>query len=132
MNKELYLIRGLPGSGKSTFAKTLAAGLGAAHYEADMYFTNEAGEYDWRPSRIAHAHAWCQAMAKLTMQQGDPLVISNTSISVKEMQPYLDLANQYAYNVASLIVENRRNGQSIHNVPQETIERMRNRFAVQL
>ena len=39
MEKVLYIVRGISGSGKSTFAKT----LGGQHYEADMFFINENG-----------------------------------------------------------------------------------------
>lgn len=37
---ELVLIRGLPGSGKSTMAKVLAQ-VGYEHYEADMFFERD-------------------------------------------------------------------------------------------
>ena len=41
--KELFLIRGCPGSGKSSLAKS----IGGVHYEADMFFINpETGVYD--------------------------------------------------------------------------------------
>ena len=38
--KTLYIVRGVPGSGKSTFAKT----LGGTHFETDNYFMID-GEY---------------------------------------------------------------------------------------
>jgi len=52
MEKVLYIVRGIPGSGKSTFAKT----LGGNHYEADMYFIGESGNYNFDPTKIKDAH----------------------------------------------------------------------------
>lgn len=40
--KDLILLRGLPGSGKSTVADLIGAkGAGYAHFEADMYFMKD-------------------------------------------------------------------------------------------
>lgn len=49
--KELFLVRGAPGAGKSTFAKTLAMrpdvpGFSYPHFENDMYIYNDEGEYE--------------------------------------------------------------------------------------
>ena len=41
MDKILYIIRGIPGSGKSSLAKS----LGGKHVEADMYHLDENGNY---------------------------------------------------------------------------------------
>ena len=60
------------------------------------------------------------------------IVVSNTSTTEKEMQPYIDLAKKYDYKVTSLIVENRHGGKSIHSVPEETIEKMKQRFEIKL
>ena len=48
--KELILLRGLPGSGKSTFAEV----IGGFRCEADMYFM-EDGEYKFDITRIEKA-----------------------------------------------------------------------------
>jgi hypothetical protein len=48
------------------------------------------------------------------------------------MEPYLKLAEKYDYKVVSLIVENRHGNKSVHNVPDETMEKMRNRFEIKL
>lgn len=53
--KELYLLRGIPGAGKSTLAKS----LGGKHVEADMFHINKEGVYDWRPEHVKKAHEWC-------------------------------------------------------------------------
>ena len=55
------------------------------------------------------------------------VIVSNTSTTEKELKPYLALAEEYGYAVTSIIVENRHGGQSIHNVPQETIDEIRAR-----
>lgn len=60
------------------------------------------------------------------------IVVSNTSTTEKEMQPYLDLAKEFGYTVVSLIVENRHGNSSVHGVPKETLEKMKNRFEVKL
>jgi adenylate kinase family enzyme len=55
MEKTIYIVRGCPGSGKSTFAKT----LGGIHIEADQYFVDADGNYNFDGSKIKNAHAWC-------------------------------------------------------------------------
>jgi predicted kinase len=127
--KELFLLRGLPGSGKSTLAKS----LGGIYIEADLYFTNLVGEYEFDATKLKEAHAWCQNAVNVWMRSGLPkVIVSNTFTQEWEMQPYFDLAKEHGYQVYSLIVENRHGGVSEHNVPQESIDRMHNRFQVQL
>lgn len=132
MSKMLYLIRGLPGSGKSTFAKELAFALGGYHYEADMFHIID-GVYQWKPENVQAAHSWCQHKAAITMnhQLGD-VIVSNTFTTEKEMQPYIDMAGIYGYRVTSLVVEHRHDGVNQHNVPQATLDKMRNRFTIKL
>ena len=55
MEKILYIARGLPSSGKSTFAKT----LGGTHFEADMFFMVD-GEYKFDHTKLKEAHEWCR------------------------------------------------------------------------
>jgi len=45
----LVIIRGLPGSGKSTFAKKFVE-KGFKHYEADMWMVDKDGNYSFDPS----------------------------------------------------------------------------------
>ena len=129
MEKILYCVRGIPGSGKSTFAKT----LGGQHYEADMFFINENGEYNFDFTKIKDAHQWCQGMVKTDMILEYPkIVVSNTSTQEWEMEPYFNLAKEFGYSVFSVIVENVHGGKNIHNVPEDKIEQMKNRFNIKL
>ena len=132
--KSLYLLRGLPGAGKSTLAKK----LGDVHFEADMYFTNENGQYIFNGADIKKAHEWCQNEVQLAMilnhtsGLNESIVVSNTFTQEWEMEPYYKLAETYGYRVFSLIVENRHGGENLHNVPEDKIEVMRKRFEIKL
>ena len=129
MDKILYIVRGIPGSGKSTFAKT----LGGQHYEADMYFIDENGDYNFDVTKIKDAHQWCQSFVKTDMTLEYPkIVVSNTSTQEWEMKPYFDLAKEFGYTVFTIIVENRHGGKNQHDVPEDKIEQMINRFEVKL
>lgn len=130
--KKLYLIRGLPGSGKSTFALEFANAVGAFNCEADHYHYDDNGVYNWQPENVHAAHLDCQRKCRHIMSLGKDVVVSNTSTTEKEMKPYLDLATQWGYRVTSLIVENRHGNESVHGVPRETLDKMRNRFSVKL
>lgn len=132
--KELFLLRGLPGSGKSTLAKSIAGSRGWIK-EADMYFVDGDGNYNFKPSQIKEAHAWCQEEVEFIMKYEHKVIVSNTFTQEWEMQPYYDLAEKYGYRVYSLIVENRHSeseNTNIHNVPKEKIDSMRERFQIKL
>jgi predicted kinase len=125
--KILTLLRGLPGSGKSTFAKS----LGGVHIEADQYFM-ENGEYKFDVSKLKQAHEWCQWKTEEWMKKRYNVVVSNTFTMEWEMEVYFELAKQYGYRVHSLIVENRHGGINEHGVPADKLEQMKNRFEIKL
>ena len=129
MKKVLYIVRGLPGSGKSTFAQTLTPN----HWEADMYFVNENGEYKFNMDEIKMAHQWCRDAVEDAMKRNlDKIAVSNTFTQVWEMEPYHNLAEQYGYTVFHTIVENRHGGVNLHDVPVEVLYKMNKRFEISL
>lgn len=135
MEKTLIILRGVSGAGKSTVAELLKNDSNVPHYEADMFHYVD-GEYQWKQENQHKAHEWCQKNVRLAMDIGyDRVIVSNTSTSEKEIKPYLDLANDYGYQVVSLVVENRHGNDSIHSVPQETRDaqerRLRNSLKLQ-
>lgn len=132
--KNLILLRGLPGSGKSTTAKLLGAGSsGTAHYEADMFFMRD-GEYLFDVTQIKEAHKWCQSSVERAMFLGhnSTIIVSNTFTQEWEMDVYYKLAEEWGYRVTSLIVENRHEGVNVHGVPQDTLDKMKQRFEIKL
>ena len=62
----------------------------------------------------------------------EKIVVSNTFTQEWEMKPYFDLAEKNGYKVFSIIVENRHGGENAHNVPQETLEKIKNKFEIKL
>jgi predicted kinase len=130
--KKLFLIRGLPGSGKSTFAKLLV-NKDYCHKEADMYFVDGDGNYKFEPSKIKEAHIWCKEEVEFLMKyEHSPIVVSNTFTQEWEMKDYYDMAKEHDYQVFSIIVENRHGGKNIHGVPDDKLEIMKNRFELKL
>ena len=129
-------MRGLPGSGKSTLANQ----FGDTHFEADMYFINESGEYLFNGADIKKAHQWCQSQVELAMIQNhitdgldsSDIIVSNTFTQEWEIEPYYKLAGSYGYRVFSLIVENRHGGENIHGARADKIQIMKDRFEVKL
>lgn len=131
--KELILLRGVPGSGKSTAARLLGAnGAGYAHYEADMFFMKD-GKYKFEPTQLKIAHNWCQIQTEKAMADDIAIIIvSNTFTQEWEMERYLELAKYYDYQVTSLIVENRHGGVNVHGVPADKVQAMKDRFEIKL
>ncbi len=123
-NKVIHLVRGIPGSGKSTFAKTLNI---PDHFEADMYF-ERSGKYVFDMTKIRQAHQWCQAQAEDAMKAGRPLVVSNTFVKKWEMVEYQKLAIKYGYKVITHVMKG--NFTNIHGVPDDKLAQMKKNFEV--
>lgn len=121
---ELVLIRGLPGSGKSTMA------MGEMfkdfdHYEADMFF-ERGGEYCYDSRKIKDAHEWCQRETFKALANGKSVVVSNTFTRHFEMEPYFYMAK--TFGIEPTILEATGNWPNVHGVPADVVEKMRQRW----
>lgn len=126
---KLFLVRGLPGAGKSTFVKHLGD---CVHLEADMYFLKN-GEYVFNKDELKDAHLWCQNSCYFALSFGKKnVVVSNTFTQEWEMKPYFEMAEKMGVEVTVLVVENYHGGKSIHDVPQQTMDAMEKRFTLKL
>jgi hypothetical protein len=138
MSRVLILLRGVPGSGKSTFANHMWDS--GVVFEADKFFYDVEGQYKFDGSKLKEAHEWCRRSVQEAMEQNHlsagqyypEIIVSNTFTREWEMQAYLDLAKQFEYHVVSLIVENRHGGKNVHGVPDEKVQEMRDRFEIKL
>jgi len=122
-DKILYIIRGVPGSGKSTLAHKLTDNV----VEADQYFYDDKGNYNWSADKLNQAHNWCFYTVKKYMEEGrDKIAVANTFVKNKDYKRYVELAKEFGYKVDIRTCTG--NYQNIHNVPDETVEKMRSKF----
>ena len=147
-SKKLVIMRGLPGSGKSTMAKDIAADSIREGYQevaicsTDSFFLNDDGEYVFDASLLGKNHGLNQYKVNRYMFMGTGVVIvDNTNTTRKEMKPYKDLAEQYLYDVHEVFIGKEFlfpevnsdylalcHERGTHGVPMEAIERMARRF----
>jgi hypothetical protein len=121
----LLIVRGLPGAGKSTFSKYLSKAYGFKIVEADAYLM-EDGVYKFDPKKLGWAHNQCREAVREYLQQGENIVVCNTSTQRWEMQPYIDMGCEAHYIVKELVL--RTSFGNIHGVPEDKIEVMRKRW----
>jgi predicted kinase len=130
LNNTLILLRGLPGAGKSTLAQLFST---AFWVEADKYFEDLDGNYNFDTTKLREAHEWCQGVVDSYMRNDiEKIIVSNTFTTEKEIKPYIELAKKYGYRVTTAIIENRHGNKSVHNVPDETMDKMKKRFQIKL
>lgn len=129
-NGDLILMRGLPGSGKTTIGSLFNNNN---LLSADDFFTDELGNYNFDATKLKEAHSNCQLRCSILMKNSSPkIIIANTFTQEWEMKPYMDLAEHYNYRVHTIVVENRHGNKNIHNVPDETLTKMKDRFEIKL
>lgn len=130
MSNTIYILRGVSSSGKTTLAETLCQLPCTRSIAADDYFYNDCGEYNFEIEDLGNAHGWCRDGVEGLMRKGYDIVLHNTNTTEKEINPYLELADQWNYKVVSLVVEKRHTNYNNHNVPDKTViiqeKRLRN------
>ena len=121
---KLYLIMGLPGSGKTTKAEEILrlAPDRTKHFEADMFFLSD-GKYVFEPSKLSLAHQWCEKETENALREYFDVIVSNTFLTPAERKPYILLAKKFACEL--VVIPCSGNYGSTHNVPAETMEKMK-------
>jgi predicted kinase len=131
--QSLILLRGLPGSGKSTLAGTLSLHGRFPVYSVDDYFTNEKGEYKFEFAENHLAYKRCEENVANALNAGIEMVIVDNTFTMEwEMEPYFKLAKEYDCRLHVVTVENYHSGKNIHQVSDEQIRKMAEKYSVKL
>lgn len=131
-NKGLILLRGLPGSGKTSLAELLSEGGKYPVFSIDSYFTDpNTGIYDFRFEENHIAYKKCEENTEKALKEGiDKIFIDNTFTIEWEMEPYFELAQKYEYPIFVLTVENRHGNSNIHEISKEQLLKMAAKYKV--
>ena len=118
--KFAYILRGIPGSGKSTVARKLTQSYENPGLEVAIHSTDDLcmvdGEYRFDAALAAERHAQNFENFKNSLYKGVPCVIcDNTNVKGQYYQPYVDVALLMGYVV--VIVE------MVHPTLDEAVER---------
>ena len=148
----LLLIRGLPGCGKSTLAKSIAAQYFQSINtntltndtnkmsddlisEADKYFIDEEGHYDFDSTLLTAAHQWAYEQIEKGMHENKKLLItSNTFTEAWELYTYIAAVSKHKYSLYVIDLNSTSHtdqvlaNRTIHGVKEGKIKQMRTRY----
>lgn len=124
--RRVMVLRGLPGSGKSTYA----AGIeGAVVCSADDFYVRiGGGVYRHDPARIGEAHTECFRKFLTSLTEGrDTVVCDNTNSMAIEIAPYMLAAAAFGYEAE--VIQFRCSpeeaaARNVHGVPEDVIRKM--------
>ncbi len=140
---QVFIMRGIPGSGKSTFVKNMIKGQKWV-VSADDFFMVD-GVYQFEPKSIGEAHQACwlkfynyiEKIWKAARNLGEvvdqrfrditTVVVDNTNIHTHEISPYVLPAEARGFAVTIITIQcdpARAFKRNIHQVPGQVIERM--------
>lgn len=137
MNKRVLILRGLPGSGKSSFVKeAMMLYENVIVVSADDYHMID-GEYIYRQENAEKAHEVCfDNFVQAIMSEEDcTVIVDNTNTTSREIMPYYVVAKNMGAHIqvhrfwCQPEVSFDRN---IHNVPLEVISRMHENLKIDL
>lgn len=121
--RTLYIVRGHPGSGKSSVGILLAPG---ACYAADDWFDLEAQKNGktyaeiWNPDLLDLAHRWCRDRVEQAMICGMPrIAVTNVFRKRAEIAIFRAIAAERGYTVVVVRCEN--DFENVHGVPSKRV-----------
>lgn len=119
---KLICCRGLPGSGKSVFARK--------HFQCCILendqFQMQNGKYVWSPDGTKRAIALCRNLADQILAAGADVVVCNTFTKRSFVEGYKRLAEKYGADFE--VIRMTGNFQNTHNVPKFILDNMKSHF----
>lgn len=121
---KLFIVRGHPGSGKTTFAIKLARRLKKINetrvVESDQFCQPPGCPYIYRRADNKYSHQWCRLEALRQLRQGRNVVVSNTFVTCESIDDLIEICGNPVR-----VYRMTENYASIHGVPVEKIQEMK-------
>lgn len=139
----MILVRGIPGSGKSTVAYTLKEILESVGkrdvgvFSTDNYwYRNDPSVYAWNPDEIGTAHKWNQSQVEMAINDGKHVIVDNTNLDGFALMPYFDMVVKYDLDViihtvdtpVETCIDRQRKRTPDRRVPDDVIRAMHKKF----
>lgn len=128
MAKEVYILVGPPGSGKTTWTKSqfekLSPYFNIGVCSSDHFFTdNLTNEYKFDGRKLNAAHKACQTkFQELISNEYDIIIVDNTNLKKADRKFYVDLATDNGYTIIYVKFDGRY--ENIHGVSDEKMKSM--------
>lgn len=137
MNNTLYITVGLPGSGKSTYAKEFIKGKEIEYLSSDsLRAVFGKSEEDQTVTPLVFGHI--KRKVDEFLKDGKNVLVDATSVNRKERSDYINTAKKYGAKVVAIVFKMDRQGLIDRNkkrgeqggrvVPDWVIDKMLNKF----
>ena len=130
MNRRVVIMRGISGSGKSTYIKKHLPG--AFVCSADDFFVGSDGTYNFVEEKLRDAHKTCfRKFLGALSDWRELIVVDNTNTQLFEFSGYIGLAQAYDYPVEVVQLDTPvevASARNLHGVPATIVQAMANSF----
>ncbi|PJC87204.1 hypothetical protein CSW98_04695 [Vibrio sp. HA2012] len=117
--KNLYIIRGPFGTGKTEFARIITDNVVSCWDYYARY-----GKNQWDKNLKPHSDEYCRTSVKDMMDKGtETIAVTNSFSKNEDLDYYYDLAEKHDYKVFCMVMNNRDTAEFKRNAPDEEVAR---------